>query len=158
MTTSGNRTELVMRLAVPTAIMLASLWYLGSLWDVRMRAQNLILVRPVVVAMLPFYLWIIVWEIRRHSVLPAAQEVGIPAAVNARDQVAFMSVSVVSVPLFYLFGAVPATAVLLVVSMWILRFRRPVVLIVAPVLTSLLLWLIFVQVFGIRMPLFLTPW
>lgn len=158
MSTSANRTELVMRLAVPTAIMLASLWYLGSLWDVRMRAQNLILVRPVVVAMLPFYLWVIVWEIRRHSVLPAAQAAGIPAAVNARDQVAFMSVSVISVPLFYLVGAVPATAALLVVSMWILRFRRPVVLFLVPVLTSVSLWLIFIQVFGIRMPLFLMPW
>jgi hypothetical protein len=158
MTTSGNRTELVMRLAVPTAIMLASLWYLGSLWDARMRAQNLILVRPVVVAMIPFYLWIVVWEIRRHVALPAGQAAAPPATASIRDQVAFMGASVVSVPLFYVFGAVPATAVLLVASLWILRFRKPLVLILVPVLTSLLLWLIFVQVFGIRIPLFLVPW
>lgn len=152
------RNEFVARLIVPTAVMAASLWYLGSLWDARMRAQNLILIQPVVVAMIPFYLWVIGFEIRRYRAVLRGEDVVQPAVPANRDHLKFMALAVATVVLFHFFGAVPATLVALVASLLILRINGPLILIGVPLVTTAVLWLVFIRVFGIRMPLFLAPW
>lgn len=148
--------QLAARLAMPTAIMGVCLWYLSSLWDARMRQQNLILILPVVIAMLPFYLWIIVFELRRHAALGDAPPSEAASGGN-RDHLAFMAVSLGSVALFYLFGAIPATVVTLVVSLLVLHIRSPRILIAMPCVVIFVLWVVFVAIFGIRIPLFLSP-
>lgn len=121
-----------------------------------MREQNLILILPIVIAMLPFWLWIIVFELRRHAALgdaPPPEDAG----GGNRDHLSFMAVAVVSVALFYLFGAIPATVVTLVASLLVLHIRSPRILIGMPCVVIVVLWLVFVEIFGIRIPLFLSP-
>ncbi len=58
---------------------------------------------------------------------------------------------------FYLFGAVPATLLSVAGGMFLLRIRRPIQLITIPVVTTAALWLVFIELFGVRMPLFMWP-
>jgi hypothetical protein len=152
------RNEFVVRLIVPTAMMAAALWYLGSLWDARMREQNLILIQPVVIAMIPFYVWVVVFELRRYRTVRAGAGPACGQAPANSDHLRFMAICVVSFPLFYLFGAVPATLVALGASLFTLGMRRPIALIGTSVMVTAVLWLVFVELFGIRMPLVQSPW
>jgi hypothetical protein len=121
-----------------------------------MREKNLILILPVVVAMVPFYFWVIYFEIQKFR-SERSQPSPAPAAAVQHDHIVFMAVSVASVALFYLFGAVPATIISIFLGMFLLRIRRPLLLAAVPVLMTLVLWGIFVEGFGVRMPLFAFP-
>lgn len=156
MSEARSRNEFIMRLLVPTVIVGASLWYLSSVWNARMRDQNLVMIRPVVVTMIPFYFWIVVFEVRRHLGIGSAPAAA-PAPAN-NDHLKLMAIAVLSVALFYLFGAIPATVIVLFASLLGLGVRKPVILAAVPVVTTLVLWLVFIETFGIRMPLFHVPW
>ena len=152
------KVDFVIRLLLASAIMAAAGWYLASLWDARMREQNLILILPVVVAMVPFYLWVLAFEIRRYrQALVDAGEAPAPAEQGGYEHLYFMGVSIVSVAAFYLFGAVPATIAAMVGGLFLLGVRNPLLLLLLPVGTVLVLWFVFVMGFGIRIPLFLFP-
>jgi len=163
------RNEFIIRLLIPTALMAAGLLYLGSLWDARMREQNLILIQPVVVLMIPFYLAAIFFEYRRYMREMASARTAavdstperdpeesavqqMPRAV--RNQAIFMGMAAVSVVGFYVLGAIPATLLMILAGLLILGVRRPIILVGAPLITTLVLWAIFVEMFGIRMLLF----
>jgi hypothetical protein len=161
------RNEFVIRLVIATALMAASLWYLGSLWDARMREQNLILIEPVVLIMIPFYLATIWFEYRRYR---KELENAVPVSLTGerakkdanrqdnanRNQIIFMVVAALSVPGFYILGAIPATILLILAGLLVLGERRPLVIAITTAVTTFVLWLVFVELFGIRMPLF--PW
>jgi hypothetical protein len=161
------RNDFIIRLAIATALMGAGLWYLGSLWDARMREQNLILIQPVVLIMIPFYLATIWFEYRRYrkeleNAAPA-RLVGERANEDAnlqenanRNQIIFMVIAALSVAGFYILGAIPATILLIVAGLLVLGERRPLVITITAAVTTFVLWLVFVELFGIRMPLF--PW
>lgn len=163
------RNDFIIRLLIPTALMAAGLWYLGSLWDARMREQNLILIEPVVILMIPFYLGALFYEYRRYVKEVAAarlaavasspetrrNEAGDGEIANAtRNQALFLVTAAVSVAGFYILGAIPATILLIVAGLLILGVRKPLPLIVTPLVTTLVLWAVFIEIFGIRMPLF----
>lgn len=168
MTAEQLRTDFIVRIIIATVLMGAALWYLDSLWDARMREQNLILIRPVVLVMIPFYFATIFFEVRRYraelkKVVPAVT----PAAGRQRDeastsgnqslnQAIFMAVAAASVAGFYILGAIPATILLIVSGLLVLGERRPVVIAITASVTTFVLWFVFIQLFGIRMPLF--PW
>lgn len=167
MTAEQIRNEFVIRLVIATALMAAGLWYLGSLWDARMREQNLILIQPVVLIMIPFYLATLWFEYRRYrkemaKAVPAEKatktvlaDANLQANAN-RNQFLFMGVAALGVAGFYLLGAIPATLLLIVAGLLVLGERRPMVIAITAGVTTFVLWLVFVQLFGIRMPLF--PW
>ncbi len=161
------RNEFIIRLIIATTLMAAGLWYLGSLWDARMREQNLILIEPVVIIMIPFYLATLWFEYGRYRkelakaapVRRANETVRNDANLqkNAeRNQILFMAVAALSVAGFYLLGAIPATILLIVAGLLVLGERRPLVIAATAAVTTFVLWLVFIELFGIRMPLF--PW
>jgi hypothetical protein len=161
------RNEFIIRLIIATTLMAAGLWYLGSLWDARMREQNLILIEPVVIIMIPFYLATLWFEYRRYRkelakaapVRRANETVRNDANLqkNAeRNQILFMAVAALSVAGFYLLGAIPATILLIVAGLLVLGERRLLVIAATAAVTTFVLWLVFIELFGIRMPLF--PW
>jgi hypothetical protein len=154
---ANPRLDLAIRLLIASTMMGLALWYLASLWDARMREQNLILIRPVVLAMIPFYLWVVGYEIGRYRRI---------VRIGGRDQarhgsnehLAFMAVAVASVVGFYLFGAIPATIATLIAGLLVLGVRQAPILVLLPLAVTLALWLVFAQGFGIRIPLFTVPW
>lgn len=161
------RNEFIVRLIIATALMAAGLLYLGSLWDARMREQNLILIEPVVIIMIPFYLATLWFEYRRYRkglekaapVRSARETVRNDANLQqnaGRNQILFMAVAALSVAGFYLLGAIPATILLIAAGLLVLGERRPLVIVITAAVTTFVLWLVFVELFGIRMPLF--PW
>jgi hypothetical protein len=160
------RNEFIIRLIVPTVLMGVALWYWGSLWDARMREKNLILIQPVVLIMIPFYFATLWYEFRRYrKELATAMSTRTVAAKaddanlqeNAgRNQFLFMAVAALGVAGFYLLGGIPATILLIVAGLLVLGERRPSVIAVTALVTTFVLWLVFIELFGIRMPLF--PW
>ena len=150
---SAQRWNFVGRLAVPTVLMAAAALYWASLLDARMREENLILIQPVVIFMLGCYVSVLVFEVRRYRKLTAEVGAAAPREGIARE-LQFIALAVVGAALFWAFGAIPATLAVLAAGMLVLRVRGPVTLIVTSAVTTLLLWAIFVQGFGIRMPLF----
>lgn len=159
------RNEFFIRIFIATALMGASLWYLGSLWDARMREQNLILIEPVVLIMIPFYLATLWYEYRRYrkELVAAGAKVHVAvvksendAANPERNQIIFMGVAAASVAGFYVLGAIPATIILIVAGLLVLGERRPKVIVITAAVTTFVLWLVFIELFGIRMPLFPT--
>jgi len=155
----GNaRGDLVIRLLLASAMMAAALWYLSSLWNARMRDQNLILIYPVVIAMLPFYLSVVLYEVRRYRRITAGSDgLGTPRA-SSYEHIGFMVVAAAGVGAFYLFGGIPATVGILAGGLLVLGVRQPLPLILIPPGVTLALWLVFIKGFGIRMPLWLAPW
>lgn len=158
------KNEFIIRIVIATALMAAGLWYLGSLWDARMREQNLILIEPVVLLMIPFYLATLWFEYRRYqkelsearlrAPVPAAPKSGNETANAERNQILFMVVAAAAVAGFYLLGAIPATILLIVAGLLVLGERRPMVIAITSLVTTFVLWLVFIELFGIRMPLF----
>jgi ABC-type Fe3+-siderophore transport system permease subunit len=166
MSTTTIRNDFIIRVLIATTLMGAGAWYLGSLWNARMRDLNLILIEPVVFLMIPFYLGALHFEYRRYrKQLAAAQGPGPVQVVvdegemmpNAtRNQVRFLAMAAISVAAFYIFGALIATVFMIVGGMMILGVRRPVPLIVTPIVTTFFLWLVFIELFDIHMPLYPT--
>lgn len=167
MPTAKIRNEFIIRVIIATALMAAGLWYLGSLWDARMREQNLILIQPVVLLMVPFYLATLWFEYRRYrkELENTASQRGTSesAAADAnlqenavRNQILFMAVAALSVAGFYILGGIPATILLIVTGLLVLGERRPLVIAITAAVTTFALWFVFIELFGIRMPLF--PW
>lgn len=161
------RNEFIIRLFIATALMAAGLCYLGSLWDARMREQNLILIEPVVIIMIPFYLATLWFEYRRYrkemealsSRTTPVGETGGNANLQenaGRNQALFMGVAVLGVACFYILGAILATLIVITAGLLALGERRPMIIVITPLATTAVLWLVFIQIFGIRMPLF--PW
>lgn len=167
MTADKIRNEFIIRLVIATALMGAALWYLASLWDARMREQNLIMIQPVVLIMIPFYLATIWFEYGRYrkelEKAGAVRRADEPAKADAnvqdnatRNQMIFMAVAALSVVGFYNLGAIPATMLLIIAGLLVLGERRPLVVAITATVTTFVLWLVFIQLFGIRMPMF--PW
>lgn len=166
MSTTAIRNDFIVRALIATVLMGAGAWYLGSLWNARMRDLNLILIEPVVYLMIPFYLGTLHFEYRRYrkllaaadgrEVVPAVADEGELMPNATRNQVRFLAMAAVSVAAFYIFGALIATVFMIVGGMMILGVRRPVPLIVTPVVTTFFLWLVFIELFDIHMPLFPT--
>lgn len=165
MPTTKIRNEFIIRIFIATALMGAGLWYLGSLWDARMREQNLILIEPVVLIMIPFYLATLWFEYRRYrkELEAAGARAHVIAVKNEneaanpeRNQIIFMLVAAASVAGFYVLGAIPATILLIVAGLLVLGERRPTVIAITALATTFVLWLAFIELFGIRMPLFPT--
>lgn len=164
MSTTSIRNEFIIRVLIATVLMGAGAWYLGSLWNARMRELNLILIEPVVFLMVPFYLGTVHFEYRRYrKELAMAHGTGLGPVVaddgdlmpNAsRNQVRFLVLAAVSVAAFYIFGALLATVFMIVGGMMILGVRRPAPLIITPIVTTFLLWLVFIKLFDIHMPLY----
>lgn len=161
------RNEFIIRLIIPTVLMAVALWYLGSLWDARMREKNLILIQPVVLIMIPFYLATLWYEFRRYRKelktakppLTGARTEAVDGNIQenaGRNQLLFMAVAALSVVAFYLLGGIPATILLIVSGLLVLGERRPTVIAITALATTFVLWLVFIELFGIRMPLF--PW
>ena len=143
--------EFVGRLAVPTMMMAAATAYWASLLDARMREQNLILIQPVFFFVALCYVLIVIFEIRRFRSVPRAED-GKEFAFARHLQ--FMAVAIGGAVLFPIFGAVPATVALLCGGMLVLGVRNPVTIGVTTVVTTAVLWLVFIQAFGMRMELF----
>lgn len=167
MSTTTIRNDFIIRVLIATILMGAAVWYLGSLWDARMRELNLILIEPVVFLMIPFYLGALHFEYRRYQKEIAlaksagAMRVTVPdegdVMPNAsRNQVLFLALAAVSVAAFYIVGALLATVFMILGGMMILGVRRPAPLIITPILTTFILWLVFIKLFEIRMPLYPT--
>ena len=165
MSTSNIRNDFIVRVVIATALMIAAAWYLASLWNARMRELNLILIEPVVILMVPFYLGTLNFEYRRYRKELAAalastrgpDSGGQSELENAgRNQVFFLALAAVSVAAFYTLGGLIATVFMIVGGMMILGVRKPMPLIITPVVTTFFLWLVFIKIFSIRMPLLPT--
>lgn len=149
------RWEFLARLAVPTVLMIVGALYWASLLDARMREQNLILIQPVVVCMLAFYASIIVFEIRRYRrILERKHSENSAHGVVEAKQLYFIALAIAGAGAFWAFGAFVASVLILSGGMLLLGVRRPMIIVVVPLLTILVLWFVFVQGFGVRMPLF----
>lgn len=167
MSTTSIRNDFIVRVLIATVLMGAGAWYLASLWNARMRELNLILIEPVVFLMVPFYLGALHFEYRRYRAAlavahdarrgpdPVAQDGDIMPNAS-RNQARFLAMAAVSVVAFYVFGALLATVFMILGGMMILGVRRPVPLIVTPIVTTFVLWLVFIELFDIHMPLYPT--
>jgi hypothetical protein len=163
MSANSIRNDFIIRLLIATVLMGSAAWYLGSLWNARMRDLNLILIEPVTFLMIPFYIGTIYFEYSRYRKQIALargasgeQTTGTGDSTRSatHDQVRFLAMAAVSVAAFHILGALLATLFMIVAGMFILGVRRPVPLIVTPIVTIFLLWVVFIQLFNIRMPLY----
>jgi hypothetical protein len=107
--------------------------------------------------MMPFYLWVVVYEIRRYRQI-SPRDGDSERKEGDTNDLAFMAVAIASVAAFSFFGAVPATIATLVAGLVVLGVRQASILVLLPPGVTIVLWLVFAQGFGIRVPLFLLPW
>lgn len=153
---NGNNWNFLGRLLVPTLLLAAATWYWMSLWDARMRDQNLILIQPVVFVIFGCYVLVVIFELRRYRTMlrqgRPTEEIA-PRSWYRNKRLHFMAVAGIGVALFPFAGAIPATLFSVLSGMLVLGVRNVLVLVAVPLCTTTLLWAVFVQGFGIRMPL-----
>lgn len=151
------------RLFVATVFMGGALWYLWSLRDAVDRDRNLLLIGPVVLALIPCYLAVLVHEFRRlpersttEAPEPADVAVGEPWVRRIRQNrtLHFIALAIVLVPALSLFGAIPVTAGFVLLGLLVLGVRKISLLVLVPAGTTAGLWAAFVLGLGIRIPLY----